>query len=49
VAQYLAAAGVGTLRISTGRVELSNLNRQLLHATAILQAQGALGGPDRPR
>jgi molybdopterin/thiamine biosynthesis adenylyltransferase len=33
VAQYLAAAGVGTLRIcDAGRVELSNLNRQLLHA-----------------
>ena len=33
VAQYLAAAGVGTLRIcDSGRVELSNLNRQLLHA-----------------
>ena len=33
VAQYLAAAGVGTLRVcDSGRVELSNLNRQLLHA-----------------
>jgi molybdopterin/thiamine biosynthesis adenylyltransferase len=33
VAQYLAAAGVGTLRIcDSGSVELSNLNRQLLHA-----------------
>jgi molybdopterin/thiamine biosynthesis adenylyltransferase len=33
VAQYLAAAGVGILRIcDAGRVELSNLNRQLLHA-----------------
>jgi len=33
VAQYLAAAGVGTLRIcDSGRVELSNLNRQLLHS-----------------
>jgi adenylyltransferase/sulfurtransferase len=33
VAQYLAAAGVGALRIcDAGRVELSNLNRQLLHA-----------------
>jgi len=37
VAQYLAAAGVGTLRIcDAGRVELSNLNRQLLHAEADL-------------
>jgi molybdopterin/thiamine biosynthesis adenylyltransferase len=33
VAQYLAAAGVGTLRIcDSGKVELSNLNRQLLHS-----------------
>jgi adenylyltransferase/sulfurtransferase len=33
VAQYLAAAGVGTLRICDGgKVELSNLNRQLLHS-----------------
>jgi adenylyltransferase/sulfurtransferase len=32
-AQYLAAAGVGTLRIcDSGKVELSNLNRQLLHS-----------------
>ncbi len=32
VAMYLAAAGVGTLRIADhGNVELSNLNRQLLH------------------
>ena len=37
VAQYLAAAGVGTLRIcDAGLVELSNLNRQLLHAEADL-------------
>ena len=49
VAQYLAAAGVGTLRIcDSGRVELSNLNRQLLHADRdVAQAQGALGEPDR--
>jgi len=32
VAAYLAAAGVGTLRVcDSGRVELSNLNRQILH------------------
>jgi adenylyltransferase/sulfurtransferase len=32
VAFYLAAAGVGTLRIcDSGKVELSNLNRQILH------------------
>jgi molybdopterin/thiamine biosynthesis adenylyltransferase len=33
VALYLAAAGVGTLRIcDAGNVKLSNLNRQILHA-----------------
>ncbi len=37
VAMYLAAAGVGTLRIcDSGTVELSDLNRQLLHAEADL-------------
>jgi adenylyltransferase/sulfurtransferase len=35
VAAYLAAAGVGSLRIcDSGRVELSNLNRQILHGQA---------------
>jgi len=35
VALYLAAAGVGTLRIcDSGHVELSNLNRQILHGQA---------------
>jgi molybdopterin/thiamine biosynthesis adenylyltransferase len=39
-AMYLAAAGVGTLRIcDSGRVELSNLNRQILHG------QGDIGRP----
>ncbi|MCD6503233.1 MAG: HesA/MoeB/ThiF family protein [Euryarchaeota archaeon] len=34
IAYYLAAAGVGTLRIIDGdRVELDNLNRQILHWT----------------
>jgi adenylyltransferase/sulfurtransferase len=33
VAQYLAAAGVGKLRIcDSGKVELSNLNRQIMHS-----------------
>jgi molybdopterin/thiamine biosynthesis adenylyltransferase len=37
VAAYLAAAGVGTLRVcDSGRVELSNLNRQILHGQADL-------------
>jgi len=40
VAFYLAAAGVGTLRIADrDRVELSNLNRQILHSDA------RIGGP----
>jgi adenylyltransferase/sulfurtransferase len=35
VALYLAAAGVGTLRIcDSGKVELSNLNRQILYGQA---------------
>jgi adenylyltransferase/sulfurtransferase len=42
VAIYLAAAGVGTLRIcDAGQVELSNLNRQILHG------QGDIGR-DKP-
>lgn len=36
-ALYLAAAGVGTIGIADGdKVELSNLQRQILHSTADL-------------
>lgn len=46
VAFYLAAAGVGTLRIADrDRVELSNLNRQILHSDArisVPKAESAL-------
>ena len=37
VAYYLAAAGVGTIALADGdRVDLSNLQRQILHTTADL-------------
>jgi adenylyltransferase/sulfurtransferase len=43
VALYLAAAGVGTLRIcDSGKVELSNLNRQILHGVDRIGANKAL-------
>lgn len=43
VALYLAAAGVGTLRIcDSGEVELSNLNRQIVHAEDRLGENKAL-------
>jgi len=43
VALYLAAAGVGTLRIcDSGQVELSNLNRQILHGVDRIGANKAL-------
>jgi adenylyltransferase/sulfurtransferase len=38
VIAYLAAGGIGTLRIcDDGELELSNLNRQVIHAEAYLQ------------
>jgi molybdopterin/thiamine biosynthesis adenylyltransferase len=43
VALYLAAAGVGSLRIcDSGEVELSNLNRQILHGEDRIGANKAL-------
>ena len=43
VALYLAAAGVGTLRIcDSGLVELSNLNRQILHGVDRIGANKAI-------
>jgi molybdopterin/thiamine biosynthesis adenylyltransferase len=43
VSLYLAAAGVGTLRIcDAGEVELSNLNRQVLHGVDRIGANKAL-------
>jgi adenylyltransferase/sulfurtransferase len=43
VAYHLAAAGVGTLRIADcDRVELSNLNRQVLHSDARIGMSKAL-------
>src|ERR1043166_8897816 len=48
---YLVAAGVGTLGLIDGdRVELSNLQRQILHATADprrLKVESAAGKPHR--
>ncbi len=51
VALYLAAAGVGTLGIADGdRVDLTNMHRQILHATTAVgqpkteSAQRTLGG-----
>ena len=40
VAYYLAAAGVGTIALADGdRVDLSNLQRQILHTTADLASE----------
>ena len=37
VAYYLAAAGIGTLAIADGdRVDISNLQRQILHSSAAI-------------
>ncbi|MBN1834626.1 MAG: HesA/MoeB/ThiF family protein [Spirochaetales bacterium] len=48
VALYLAAAGVGTLRIcDAGRVELSNLNRQILHGQEDIGRDKAASAADR--
>jgi adenylyltransferase/sulfurtransferase len=45
---YLAAAGVGTLGLADGdRVELSNLQRQILHDTKDLDRPKALSGQAR--
>ncbi len=48
VALYLAAAGVGTLVLVDGdAVELSNLNRQILHGTADVGRMKVLSAADR--
>jgi adenylyltransferase/sulfurtransferase len=50
VAFYLAAAGVGTLRIcDSGDVELSNLNRQILHAELRIGKNKALSAAETLR
>jgi molybdopterin/thiamine biosynthesis adenylyltransferase len=47
VAVYLAAAGIGTLRIcDNGEPELSNLNRQILHSEADIGINKALSAKD---
>lgn len=48
VAQYLAAAGVGTIGIADGdRVELSNLQRQVIHGTGDLGRAKVASARDR--
>jgi adenylyltransferase/sulfurtransferase len=50
VSIYLAASGVGSLRIvDHDRVELSNLNRQVLHWEEDLQKEKVLSGQDKLR
>ena len=50
VSIYLAAAGVGSLRIvDHDRVELSNLNRQVLHWEEDLQKEKVLSAQDKLR
>jgi molybdopterin-synthase adenylyltransferase len=47
-AQYLAAAGVGRIGVADGdRVELSNLQRQVIHGTSDLGRPKALSARDR--
>jgi adenylyltransferase/sulfurtransferase len=50
VALYLAAAGVGTLRIcDSGEIELSNLNRQILHGEDRIGKNKALSAAETLR
>jgi molybdopterin-synthase adenylyltransferase len=50
VSIYLAASGVGSLRIvDHDRVDLSNLNRQVLHWEEDLQKEKVLSGQDKLR
>ena len=45
---YLAAAGIGTIGVADGdQVELSNLQRQIIHATPDLGRDKALSARDR--